>query len=194
MDLAVKYGIKIALISRPGSYIVPGMELARANPPVNKPGCRVIQGAFSLGRTRTPDQDAMFAFLQVADVALRALSPSVNDPLTAMMCIDRITAAMCSLADRELPASARKDPQGKVRITASAYNYRDLVKAAYGFILDASSTQPEVMVHLRKRMEYVRERAQAASLRRALEVLLLEIDRAPMPAMLTRQHHPSMLL
>jgi uncharacterized membrane protein len=127
-----------------------------------------VRGAFTFGRARTPHQDAVFAFLQLSEIALRALSPSVNDPFTAIMCIDRTTSAMAQLARRSLPNPVRCDSEGHPRFIAHPYTYDDLVEAAYRHIREAASGHWQVTRHLRQQIEYVAAQAHDARLRAAL--------------------------
>jgi uncharacterized membrane protein len=167
--IAVRCDVTLQLVARPGDYLISGETIAIASAPLDEQSESDIRHAFVLGRNRTSRQDAAFAFLQLAEIALRALSPGVNDPFTAIMCIDRITAAMCHLADRSLPQAIRSDHSGVVRVIAPPYEYADLVEAGYGHIRVSAATQSHVSEHLRNHIRRVMARAGDARFRRALE-------------------------
>lgn len=69
-----------------------------------------------LGARRTPRQDVGFAAWELVEIAVRALSPGINDPFTAMNCIDRLGAALGRLAEREQPTRVRLDESGELRV------------------------------------------------------------------------------
>lgn len=167
-SLTEKIDVAVRLLHRPGDYIVRGMPLLVASVTIEEKYANQARAAFTLGRARTPHQDAEFAFLQLAEIAVRALSPGVNDPFTAIMCIDRVTSAMTQLAARSLPQPVRRDASGRVRIIAYPYTYEDLVEAAYRHIREAAQGQWQVCRHLRLQMEYLAKQAGDARFRAAI--------------------------
>jgi uncharacterized membrane protein len=156
------------LLHRPGDYVVRGMPLAVSSRALEEEEQAAIRAAFTFGRARTPQQDAVFVFLQLSEIALRALSPGVNDPFTAIMCIDRITSAIAQLAHRSLPHPVHCDSSGHPRMIAHPYTYDDLVEAAYRHIREAASGHWQVCRHLQRQIEYVAAQARDARLRVAL--------------------------
>ncbi|MGH8598824.1 MAG: DUF2254 domain-containing protein, partial [Gammaproteobacteria bacterium] len=109
LALAVEEDLVLRVERRPGHFVVKGSPLALA-----WPGKRVhdrtkarINAAFVLGSQRTPVQDVEFAVNQLVEIAVRALSPGVNDPFTAVACVDRLGAALSRLAQRGVPSPYR---------------------------------------------------------------------------------------
>ncbi len=109
--LACEHELVIGLECRPGHFVIEGRPLAWAAPgeQVNDGTADRIRRAVLTGAERTSMQDPEFAVHQLVEIALRALSPGVNDPYTAVNCIDRLAAALCVLADRRaaVPLPAR---------------------------------------------------------------------------------------
>jgi uncharacterized membrane protein len=173
--LTEKSDVVLRLLHRPGDYIVCGMPLLVASVIIEEKYANQARAAFTLGRARTPHQDAVFAFLQLAEIAVRALSPGVNDPFTAVMCIDRITSAMSQLARRSLPQPVRRDASGRVRIIAYPYTYEDLVEAGYRHIREAARGQWQVCRHLRVQMEFVASQADDPRFRAAIREELVRL-------------------
>ena len=167
-SIAVENAATVRITLRPGDYSLPGTPVAIASRPLGTKAEKALLGAFWLGRARTSNQDAVFGFLQLAEVAVRALSPGVNDPFTAMMCIDRITSGMLRVASRRLPAPARCDEQGNVRVIARPYSYENLVEAAYRHIREAATDHWQVKRRLAEQMRVVLELAEDPLLRSAL--------------------------
>jgi uncharacterized membrane protein len=66
-----------------------------------------LEDTFILGKERTEQQDVEFPIEQLVEIALRAISPAVNDPFTAIRCIDRLSAGLSSLAQRDFPTPYR---------------------------------------------------------------------------------------
>ncbi|MBE9106625.1 DUF2254 domain-containing protein, partial [Nostoc cf. edaphicum LEGE 07299] len=94
MEIACKHNLLIRLQVRPGKFLIQGSDLALVFPgkKVNKKLTKQINDAFILGKERTEQQDIEFPIDQLVEIALRAISPGINDPFTAIRCIDRINA------------------------------------------------------------------------------------------------------
>ena len=85
----------VRLLVRPGEYVFPGAPIALMTPAV-KGADAAIREATALGPTRVSTEDLEFAVRQLVEVAVRALSPGINDPHTAVAVLDRLGAALCS--------------------------------------------------------------------------------------------------
>lgn len=90
-----------------------------------------VVGAFHVGRQRTVSQDFAFGFRQIVDIAIRALSPGVNDPTTASNAIDHLASLVVDLADRDWPASEVEDENGVVRVVLSSAGFEEYVALAF---------------------------------------------------------------
>jgi uncharacterized membrane protein len=165
---AKRCGVALHLRVRPGDFILPGMVVATALGPLRGDHSESILDCFSLGDRRTPHQDAEYAFLQLAEIAFRALSPSIHDPLTAIEALNRITKGMCSLADRSLPPERRYDQDGVLRLLAHPYDYDELVDAAYSRIRQSAQREPYVLERMRQQVDQVIARAKDERFLRAL--------------------------
>ena len=73
--------------------------------------------AFDIGPTRTLQQDVEFGVLQIVDIALKAISPAVNDPSTAINCVDQLSRIMIRFASRQPPDEPMFDPPGVIRVS-----------------------------------------------------------------------------
>jgi uncharacterized membrane protein len=105
---------------------------------------------------------------QLVEVALRALSPGVNDPFTAIRCVDRLGAALRRLADRTMPSPYRRDDAGTVRVIAETVDYTGVVDAAFDQIRQAARTNVAVTLRLLEVIAGVLERARRPGDREAL--------------------------
>jgi uncharacterized membrane protein len=166
--LSEKKRTVLRLVRRPGDYVVSGMPLILTSCAIEEEYADKVRAAFTIGRARTPHQDAVFAFHQLAEIAMRALSPGVNDPFTAIACIDRITSAMTQLSARSLPPPVLRDASGRVCVIAYPYTYEDLVEAGYRHIREAARGHWQVCSHLRIQLEYAAAQARDPRLRAAI--------------------------
>jgi uncharacterized membrane protein len=161
-------GVALHLRVRPGDFILPGMVVATAFGPGHGDKFESILDSFSLGNRRTPHQDAEYAFLQLAEIAFRALSPGIHDPLTAIEALNRITKGLCALAERSLPPERRYDQDRVLRLIAHPYDYDELVEAAYSRIRQSAQHEPYVLERMRQQVEQVIARVQDERFLRAL--------------------------
>ncbi len=90
-----------------------------------------VLGAFNLGAIRTPAQDSRFLADELVEVGARALSPGINDPFTAMNCLQWLTSAAVALAQRSEPQPYRFDEQGHLRLVSPTITFETLVTRAF---------------------------------------------------------------
>jgi uncharacterized membrane protein len=149
LDLAKSYRVNVQVLRRVGQFVpagVPLMAVSRAErlPPA---GGAALLGAFDLGPARTLQQDVEFGVLQIVDIALRAISPAVNDPTTAINCIDQLSRILIRFASREPPDSLLYDLPGVPRVIVAWIEFERLADAAFEQIRLYS--QGDVAVSLR---------------------------------------------
>src|SRR3954451_6485699 len=95
-----------------GEYLAPGTVVLRISGGHSDPEPRLVRRVFVLARQRTVDQDPAFALRMLVDIAIRALSPAVNDPTTAVQVLDRIETVLVELAGRRPGPSILVDDDG----------------------------------------------------------------------------------
>jgi uncharacterized membrane protein len=137
----------IRLLHRPGHFVVEGEPLADVWPAAAAPGvARGLGGAHATGPHRTLTQDLSFAVDQLVEIAIRALSPAVNDTFTALACIDWLGDSLCKIAAEWRPAEVHRDAAGHVRVIAVTVGFRRLLERAHDKIRQASRGMPAVMI------------------------------------------------
>jgi len=137
----------IRLLHRPGHFVVEGEPLADVWPAAAAPGvARALGGAHATGPHRTLTQDLSFAVDQLVEIAIRALSPAVNDTFTALACIDWLGDGLGKIAARWRPANVHRDAAGHVRVITVTASFRRLVERAHDKIRQASRGMPAVMI------------------------------------------------
>jgi uncharacterized membrane protein len=99
------------------------------------------------------EQDPMFAFRIIVDVATKALSPAVNDPTTAVLAIDQLHHLLRDVGNRSLAEGQEKDPAGKIRVIYRTPDWEDFVRLAITEVRQYGSTSIQVMRRLRAMLE-----------------------------------------
>jgi uncharacterized membrane protein len=170
MGLAADEDAIFRIERRPGQYVIAGSPLLRA-----WPGERVtddlaakVNAVFVLGNQRTDAQDIEFAVHQLVEIAARALSPGVNDPFTAIACVDRLGSALCRLARRELPSPYRYDEQNRLRVVAPAITFPEIADAAFNQIRQHSRPNAALAIRLLDTIAVIAAAAQRTEDRDAL--------------------------
>ncbi len=169
MALARAAGGFLEIRCRPGSFATQGSPLAllHADPPLPKNFCRDMNKAFILGPSRTMARDAVFGIDQLVEVASRALSPGINDPFTAMSCLNRLGEALSRLAARPVPSSCRYH-EGVLRLITRPLSFPDMVSSAFDQVRQYGSASLTVTLHLLDTLEVVADRTEGEVNREAL--------------------------
>lgn len=167
--IAAKHNCLLRIPVKPGDFIVAEMPLVMVEAEsLSERRGREIQSALYMGSERTPEQDLEFGFLQLTEIAVRALSPGINDPFTAISCLDRISAALCLLSSKELPRPYYRDQEGQLRVIAQVVTYKEVVQAAFSAIRHAAKENGDVLQHLSDRITFVLSYAGCEEFRHAL--------------------------
>ncbi len=145
-DWAAENGTTIRLLKRPGDFVFPGARIALALPPVD--GIEdAIRDATAIGQQRTTSADLELAVRQLVEVALRALSPGINDPFTAIAVLDHLGAALCKIAPLHLSTGVT-ERDGRPVIVASSVDYDGLADAMLHAIRQNGAANPPVAIRL----------------------------------------------
>lgn len=149
LKLATESKGLIKLNYRPGSYIVKGIDLGTLYyHDIEDDVLEKIQRQFILGSSRTSRQDIELSIHQMVEIAIRALSPGVNDPYTAISCIDNLTATLCYLSTKKFPPSYRFDDEENLRVITNAYNFELVTDVAFNQIRLYSFGNTAVVIKL----------------------------------------------
>lgn len=150
MQLARQHKLLLRLKYRPGKFVVQGSALVMVWPRerVNQKLTEQINNAFILGNERTEHQDVEFPLNQLVEIALRAISPAVNDPFTAIRCIDRLSEGLSHLAERDIPSAYRYDNDHNLRVIAYPVTFAGLSDAAFNQIRQYGCSDVAVIIRL----------------------------------------------
>jgi uncharacterized membrane protein len=160
-------------------FAVEGSELLRAWPPERVPDdfAGQVNDAFSFGKERTLTQDVEFGIWQLADVAIRALSPSLNDPYTAVNCLDHHSIALSNLADRDFPSPYRYDEQRRLRVITNPVTFERLLDVAFDEIRQNGNKFVMVLNKILGVICVLTERVQTVEALRALREHAILVER-----------------
>jgi uncharacterized membrane protein len=98
------------------------------------------------GQERTFHQDPLFAFRLLADIGLRALSPAINDPATAVQVLDTIEGLLAPLVTRDLDVAEVADDAGAVKVVLALPSWDDYLRIALDDLIESSSRSPMVLL------------------------------------------------
>jgi uncharacterized membrane protein len=105
-----------------------------------------VARAFVVGAQRTPVQDVCFLTDQLVEMAVRALSPGVNDPGTAVACVHRLGDLLARLVDRAEPDGLRRDADGTIRLVAEPRRFEEIAARCLDPIRRYGGTEVQVVV------------------------------------------------
>jgi uncharacterized membrane protein len=134
LDVAKKRDLVLRVHHRPGTFVRPGKALVEVYPKerADEEVRDRIRVAFAWGAQRTPVQDFLFLVNELVEIASRALSPGVNDPMTAVTCLDWLAAGAAQFAGRDSPDALRYDEDRNLRVITHPVGFGEFAEAAFG--------------------------------------------------------------
>jgi uncharacterized membrane protein len=161
----------------PGAFVREGSHLVTVDRSLAGTGDEVeaFRRAFVIGPERTDTQDITFFIDQLVELAVRALSPGINDPETARSCIDRLEHAVCRIAGRRLPPAVRFDEEGQARVISPVLTIETIAASAFDEIGRYGRSSVSVTCRLLIAVEAVGRSARDETNRRALAELARDI-------------------
>ena len=178
-DWAAEHQTSIRLLVRPGDYVFPGAPIALMTPPVEGAGA-AIRNATALGPQRVGSADLEFAVRQLVEVAVRALSPGINDPHTAISALDRLGAALCDVVPSYLPTGVwLRD--GWPALVVPRIDYDGLADAMFHMIRQNAAGNAAVLIRLLEVLTAVvsceHDPARVAALQRHADLVMGDAER-----------------
>jgi len=181
VKIAAEADAVIRLPYRPGHFLVEGRELAMVWPAEAADHVAgYLERAQVTGPHRTLTQDVAFGVDQLVEIAIRALSPAVNDIFTALTCVDWLADSLCKIARVWVPTEAHRDRSGVIRVISDQVSYERLVQRAFEKIRQSSRGMPAVMIRQLAALTTIMEQITDADQARALWNQGRMIERANM--------------
>lgn len=133
MGIAIEHDLVTRIEYRPGDFALADSVLLYAHPGerVDSTVAKELSQCFVFGSKRTATQNAMFLVDQLVEIMLRALSPGVNDPFTAVGCMDWLQAALAIIVQRGEPDFSRYDSNGKLRVAVHPVDFERFADAVF---------------------------------------------------------------
>lgn len=156
---ALDNDVIVKMIYKPGNYLFNGSIFARVYPEersdeINKE--KLINYVMT-GNKRTNSQDIEFAIDQLVEIAVRSLSPGINDPFTAITCVDQLGDVMYRLRKKSFPGPRIYDKKNRLRVIRKRVTYSDLMDTAFNQIRQNSTTVASVTIRLLATMRLLSE-------------------------------------
>lgn len=157
LELAREKDLLVCLHRRPGDFVAEGARLAeiwpkeKASPKLSAE----LRETVLVGRHRTPTQDLEYSIDQLVEVAVRAMSPGINDPFTAITCIEWLGVALLQVSQRKIPPRQRFDADGKLRVIADVTDFAGIASACLDQVRQNGCSSVAVTIRLLDMLERV---------------------------------------
>jgi uncharacterized membrane protein len=170
----------VRLIKRPGDFIRRSEIIAEVTRTLdwNEDHAKKIRHGFAIGYSRTPTQDVFFILNEFVEVATRALSPGVNDPFTAMQCIDWLSDGLVQLSQRKLPTPYRMDEQDELRIITTEVTRADFVQSMLWQLVPYVRNDRNASLYFIESMKRVIEISNCKTLNQLIEEPIRDLEKA----------------
>ncbi|MDR3530363.1 MAG: DUF2254 domain-containing protein [Rhodopila sp.] len=146
---ADRHDVIVCLASWPGQFVLEGEVLAHVLPASGQADlAAAVHGSVIIGQHRTLQQDIEFAFAQLSEIAIRALSPAINDTYTGLSCIDWLGDALRMLVSYRASDDAWRAHRGQIRVLVPHVQFADIVRAGFDLIREAGASSPAVMIRM----------------------------------------------
>ncbi len=183
IDFAEKHGVRIHAFTRPGFFNHQDSDLMAVWPPLDSDDAKKhLRQMVISGATRLPRQDIECSIEDVVEVAMRALSPGINDPVTAINCIDNLSAAQRLLSARPWPDDVILDSKDERRIKINNTSYANVMNGAFNMLRRNTVASVAVTCRLLQAPQTIAqvtdELGRQAEITRHAEIIMRGADRA----------------
>src|SRR5262245_26667951 len=145
IDVASRSGCVIELIVSVGDAVLDSVPILRVYNAASPLPEEILRPTIELGDERTFEQDPKYAIRLLVDIAIKALSPAINDPTTAVQALDQIEDLLIRLGRRRLEIGAFRDVQGNLRLLMNFPTWEDFLRLAFDEIRTYGATSVQVM-------------------------------------------------
>ena len=170
LALAGDKDLVVRLLRKPGHFVRRDMTVALVWPAgrVDDELDQQIRRAFQVGNVRTPTQDITYAVNQLAEMAVRAMSPAINDPFTAMTCLDHIGEGLALFIRQGEKKPYLYDQAGRLRLIFEPVTFGELFSAAFDMLRHCSCDNASVLQHMLDVIDTIGQGARAPEVRQML--------------------------
>jgi len=191
VNVASEHKLILRIERLPGDFVSRGDPLLTVWPGILDKRTKLLGNrAYMLGKNRTLFQDTEFGIYLVVAIAVRALSPAINDSNTPVLCLNRLGAALGMLAERQNPSPYYYDKDHELRLIRETVSFERLVGVAFDMIREYGRTSAEILIKMLETIRSVTAHTHSDSQRKVLlrHATLIEHDaRIGLPSEYDRQ-------
>jgi uncharacterized membrane protein len=168
-NIAKERNVTLHIVRHMGQFVPEGAFLAISNEALDDEACRACREAFDLGPIRTMQDDFEFGIRQIVDIALKAISPAVNDPSTAVTCIDHLSRLLGRIARRGDTEMVRLDEiTGRVLVVLPVQGFSRALDLALNQIRQYGKSDIAVLLRIARALADVADMTEDATYRAAI--------------------------
>ena len=180
LTLAREKDLVIRLLHKPGDFVWQGKIIAQVWPAdrFNQRLEKQLYRSIRIGNQRTPTQDVECAVNRLVEMAVRAMSPAINDPFTAMTCLDHIAIGLSLFAQQGGENLNTYDRGGQLRLVFEPFSFEELLVAAFDMLRHASCDNVAVLLHMLEVIDAIGKDVKSPEMRLQLRrhVLLIQSE------------------
>lgn len=171
LHYVTEHDMALKLAFRPGDFMMQGccLGLCLSQDAPDEGAQTAINRYLIMGNTRTAEQDAEYAVRQLVEIAVRAMSPGINDPFTAITCIDRLGNALAFLLTRQFPAEQHFDENARLRLQLKPFSFSGMMAAAFNQIRQNTAFHVAVIISLLETLQGLAAQAGTQEQRKAIK-------------------------
>lgn len=179
-DWAAENDTAVRLLVRPGNHVFPGAPLALMKP-AREGAAQALSSATALGQQGATSVDLEYAVRQLVEVGIRALSPGINDPHTAINVLDRLASTLCELSSRHLPTGIYLR-HNRVVLQVPSVDYDGLTDTMFHMLRQNGAGKPAVLIRMLEVITAVarceQDHARRETLRRHADLIVTDAQRS----------------
>jgi len=170
LTLAMENNLVIRLLRKPGQIVWQDTEIALVWPAerVDDELDRQIRNAFRIGTGRTPTQDVAYGVNQLVEMAVRAMSPAINDPFTAMTCLNYLGEGLALFIKQGEKSPYYYDKNNQLRLILEPITYAELLDGAFDMLRHASCDNTSVLLHMLEVIQTISQDVNSTKVNREL--------------------------
>ena len=170
VNLASEKDLRVRLLCKPGQFVSLNETVALVWPAarVDARLGKHLQRAIQIGTQRTPTQDIEYAINQLVEVAMRAMSPAINDPFTALTCLDYLAVGLAGYVRSAEISPNFYDHNGKLRLNFEPASQAELLGAAFDQLRHASRDNATVLLYILAAIDTIGQQACSSEVRQEL--------------------------
>lgn len=168
VEQAAAADVRCRVLRKAGQFVNRGMPLIAVKGSIPEEVEMELRKGISVEGKRTAEQDFEYCMRQLVEIALRALSPGINDPYTAINCIDYLGAALAKVAGRQLPEQEFEDENGVERLLTRPVTFESILEEAVFLLRQAGDHKPDISIRLLEALTMVGQSARTGARREAI--------------------------